>query len=174
MDNRKKKVIGYLIAEPGNRHEVRYETASWYTLYEIDAGIYPVYEDQAYASDTFVYAGTKHLPATIVDEYTPSGFGGMYYGNSPSAEARKNTRSNISVYWQRSNLGKRNPYRSEFGEWERNGLKFIRVLPVVEKLVQSHNNNRYLRNWFEHQGPRRWKNDRFVNRNLELLPHLPE
>jgi len=128
--NPRKTVIGYLIAKPGNQYEITYETACWYTIHEIDPGCYPVYEYRGRSGSHIMT--TENIPTTITKDYTPSGFGGVYY---PKGDYRTGERSGVRVSACTYSSGRS---RGEFTEWEHNGLVFKRIIPTAPALWQYH------------------------------------
>lgn len=73
----RKEHIGWAVLDqPMHYHKADYETASWYTDYEIKAGAYPVYLHTRLKS-LFYYVDD----ALVLDEHFPALFGGVSIGS---------------------------------------------------------------------------------------------
>jgi len=83
------KLIGVMVVSDDNNHRREYETASWYKDSKLDAGEYPVYQREV-REGCFVVSSAI-VPATIIKEYTPSGFGGHYQDNGDYNEGHRTT-----------------------------------------------------------------------------------
>jgi len=76
-------LIGYVTFGEGATHEPSQEVACWYSKWLIDPGTYPVYAKQSYGRRGY----WVEVPATLIENYTPSLFGGVRIGGRDGSEA---------------------------------------------------------------------------------------
>lgn len=77
MYYRPTKIGTLLLAEP-QIYTVNYEVAAWYTRVQVPAGEYDL--TATFAEGNRAYWVMVAMPGTIVEEYTPSLFGGVVIG----------------------------------------------------------------------------------------------
>jgi len=77
------KQLGTITVLKGAKIRRTYETAAWYTVYEIDPGVYPVFDGGYFGSMRAEVTGT------IVDEYMGTLYGGIHVGGPYEAPVGK-------------------------------------------------------------------------------------
>jgi len=112
--------VGTAIVDADATSQQTYETASWYTDYKLDAGEYPVYQRE-YGSGVFVISAGG-IPATIVKDYTPAGFGGHYYDNK---DDREGERSAYRLSQQANLYSKLPQWKEDAFSFGTTGVKFL-------------------------------------------------
>jgi hypothetical protein len=80
--------IGEVHVKTPIEYKQTYEVAAWSTILQSDTGIFPVFL-QPYLSKTTDYSVSVKLPATIVDDFTPTLFGGVMVGRGNSNNGAK-------------------------------------------------------------------------------------
>lgn len=89
--------VGTLTIKEPIKHNLSYEVAAWYTELELEAGTYEI--TARLTDSSAVYLQAANVPAVIVQNYTPSLFGGMAIGGRDGSEENgKKTSTNFSVY----------------------------------------------------------------------------
>jgi hypothetical protein len=94
-------VIGHLtITEPFSHRYQGYETASWYTVMDVQPGRYDIVATYSDLLPDLPYYMTVCADAVITDEYFPASFGGMYIGDGPLPKPNlgKPTKAYFQVY----------------------------------------------------------------------------